>query len=189
MRRRALAAILGVSLVVCWGLPANGCGDKLLVLGRSIRLETLLGNRPAQRLSIPPFTTFSAFNKLRRRSFARVTKAPTFGFELEGDPPTEADSGRTCARLIEPRFRPGLLLSCNARKEIADALSLARQQLFALMFIPHMDDRLNELAALAEPEEWDYHRTETEQSEANPVQLSALYVSAPHRGGKDCRLR
>jgi len=30
------------------------------------------------------------------------------------------------------------------------------------MFIPHMDDCLNELAALAEPEEWDYHRTETD---------------------------
>ncbi len=29
---------------------------------------------------------FSAFNELRRRSFARDTKAPTFGFELEGDP-------------------------------------------------------------------------------------------------------
>jgi len=37
-------------------------------------------------LSIPPFTPFSAFNELRRRSFARDTKAPTFGFELEGDP-------------------------------------------------------------------------------------------------------
>ncbi len=32
------------------------------------------------------FTPFSVFNELRRRSFARDTKAPTFGFELEGDP-------------------------------------------------------------------------------------------------------
>src|SRR5260370_32877500 len=37
-------------------------------------------------MSIPPFTPFSAFNELRRRSFVRDTKAPTFGFELEGDP-------------------------------------------------------------------------------------------------------
>ena len=51
MRRRALAAILGVNIVVCWGLPANGCGDKLLVLGRGIRLEALLGNRPAKILA------------------------------------------------------------------------------------------------------------------------------------------
>jgi hypothetical protein len=51
MRRRALAAILGVSIVVCGGVPANGCGDKLLVLGRGIRLETLLGNRSAKILA------------------------------------------------------------------------------------------------------------------------------------------
>jgi len=51
MCRRALAAILGVSIVVCWGLPANGCGDKLLVLGRGIRLEALLGNRAAKILA------------------------------------------------------------------------------------------------------------------------------------------
>jgi hypothetical protein len=51
MRRRALAAILGVSIVVCWGLPGNACGDKLLVLGRGIRLEALLGNRTAKILA------------------------------------------------------------------------------------------------------------------------------------------
>jgi hypothetical protein len=51
MRRLALAAILGVSMVVCGGVPANGCGDKLLVLGRSIRLEALLGNRAAKILA------------------------------------------------------------------------------------------------------------------------------------------
>jgi hypothetical protein len=39
-----------------------------------------------KRLSIPPFTPFSAFNELRRRSFARDTKAPISGFEMEGDP-------------------------------------------------------------------------------------------------------
>lgn len=51
MRRRALAAILGVSVVVFGGVPANGCGDKLLVLGRGIRLEALLGNRTAKILA------------------------------------------------------------------------------------------------------------------------------------------
>ena len=52
MRRRALAAILvGVSTVVLGWVPANGCGDKLLVLGRAIRLEALLGNRTAKILA------------------------------------------------------------------------------------------------------------------------------------------
>src|SRR5713101_3015035 len=52
MRRHALAAILGVSiLIICGGAPANGCGDKLLVLGRGIRLEALLGNRTAKILA------------------------------------------------------------------------------------------------------------------------------------------
>ena len=51
MPRRALAAIFGVSILACWSLPANGCGDKLLVLGRSIRLEALLGNRTAKILA------------------------------------------------------------------------------------------------------------------------------------------
>src|SRR5216684_1537413 len=35
-------------------------------------------------------------------------------------------------------------------------------ELFDLVFIPHMDDRLDELADLAEPEEWDYQRTPTQ---------------------------
>jgi hypothetical protein len=34
-------------------------------------------------------------------------------------------------------------------------------ELFDLVFIPHMDDRLDDLATLAEPEEWDYVRTPT----------------------------
>ena len=51
MRRCRLAAILGVSILICWGVPANGCGDKLLVLGRGIRLEALLGNRTAKILA------------------------------------------------------------------------------------------------------------------------------------------
>ena len=33
------------------------------------------------------------------------------------------------------------------------------EALFDLMFIPNMDDRLDELARLAEPEVWDYQRT------------------------------
>lgn len=37
------------------------------------------------------------------------------------------------------------------------------QDLFDLIFIPHIDDRLNDLADLAEPEEWDYHRTPNAQ--------------------------
>jgi hypothetical protein len=51
MRRGALVAILGVSIVLGGGVPANGCGDKLLVLGRAIRLEALLGNRTAKILA------------------------------------------------------------------------------------------------------------------------------------------
>src|SRR5258708_3122206 len=60
MRRRALAAILGVSIVVFGGVPANGCGDKLLVLGRSIRLEALLGNRAAKILAFQHTGTHGA---------------------------------------------------------------------------------------------------------------------------------
>lgn len=35
------------------------------------------------------------------------------------------------------------------------------QDWFDLIFFPRMDDRLDELAALAEPEEWTYQRTQT----------------------------
>ena len=51
MRRGALVAIVGVSIVLGGGVPANACGDKLLVLGRGIRLEALLGNRTAKILA------------------------------------------------------------------------------------------------------------------------------------------
>lgn len=34
--------------------------------------------------------------------------------------------------------------------------------LYDLVFIPHMDDRLDELAELAEPEEWTYRHTKTD---------------------------
>ena len=43
--------MLGVSIVACGGIHANACGDKLLVLGRGIRLEALLGNRTAKILA------------------------------------------------------------------------------------------------------------------------------------------
>jgi hypothetical protein len=51
MRRYALAAILAIGMLTVGGVPANGCGDKLLVLGRGIRLEALLGNRTAKILA------------------------------------------------------------------------------------------------------------------------------------------
>jgi hypothetical protein len=51
MYRHALAAILGVGLLTISGVHANGCGDKLLVLGRGIRHEALLGNRAAKILA------------------------------------------------------------------------------------------------------------------------------------------
>src|SRR5215472_2512709 len=48
MRKCALVAILSAAMVACCGVSANACGDKLLVLGRGIRLGTLLGNRTAK---------------------------------------------------------------------------------------------------------------------------------------------
>ena len=51
MRRSAFVAILGVVILAVTRVPANGCGDKLLVLGRGIRLEVLLGNRTAKILA------------------------------------------------------------------------------------------------------------------------------------------
>ena len=51
MRRHALAAILAIGMLTVGGVPAHGCGDKLLVLGRGIRLEALLGKRTAKILA------------------------------------------------------------------------------------------------------------------------------------------
>jgi len=51
MRRCALVAILSAAMVACCSVSANACGDKLLVLGRGIRLEALLGNRTAKILA------------------------------------------------------------------------------------------------------------------------------------------
>ena len=36
------------------------------------------------------------------------------------------------------------------------------EALFDLVFIPNLEERLDELAGLAEPEEWDYQNTPTE---------------------------
>src|SRR5437879_6949725 len=60
MRKHALAAILGVGMLTVGGVPANGCGDKLLVLGRGIRLEALLGNRTAKILAYQHADTHGA---------------------------------------------------------------------------------------------------------------------------------
>ena len=79
MCRRALAAILGVSIVVCWGLPANGCGDKLLVLGRGIRLEALLGNRTARILAYQHTGTHGA-DLIADREFQSALK--NTGYQL-----------------------------------------------------------------------------------------------------------
>ena len=51
MPKRALVAILSAGMAVCCGVSALACGDKLLVLGRGIRLEALLGNRTAKILA------------------------------------------------------------------------------------------------------------------------------------------
>jgi len=51
MRKRALVAILNAGMVAGCSSSALACGDKLLVLGRGIRLEALLGNRTAKILA------------------------------------------------------------------------------------------------------------------------------------------
>src|SRR5215470_20342952 len=50
MNRAALGVVLGASIFIP-SVPAHGCGDKLLVLGRGIRLGALLGNRSAKILA------------------------------------------------------------------------------------------------------------------------------------------
>src|SRR5215471_11123796 len=51
MNRAALGAMLGASVFLFSAVPSYGCGDKLLVLGRGIRPEALLGNRTAKILA------------------------------------------------------------------------------------------------------------------------------------------
>ena len=49
--RKLLVAAAAVSVILLSGIPSNACGDKLLVLGRGIRLEALLGSRSAKILA------------------------------------------------------------------------------------------------------------------------------------------
>ena len=51
MRKLALVVLLSAGVVAGCGVSANACGDKLLVLGRGIRLESLLGSRTAKILA------------------------------------------------------------------------------------------------------------------------------------------
>jgi len=51
MRRLVLVAVFVSSIVVSSGMPAHGCGDKLLVIGRGVRLQALFGNRSAHILA------------------------------------------------------------------------------------------------------------------------------------------
>jgi hypothetical protein len=46
-------------------------------------------------------------------------------------------------------------------KKVAAGNPVWPQELFDLVFIPHMDERLDELADIAEPEEWAYQHTQT----------------------------
>jgi len=47
--------------------------------------------------------------------------------------------------------------------------------LFELMFIPHIDDRLADLAGLAEPEEWAYHNTPSDHPQ--PILYNYLHYT------------
>jgi len=47
--------------------------------------------------------------------------------------------------------------------------------LFDLMFIPHIDDRLEELVDLAEKEEWAYHKTPSDH--AKPIIYNYLHYT------------
>ena len=60
MRKCALVAILSTVMVAYCGVSASACGDKLLVLGRGIRLEALLGNRTAKILAYQHADTHGA---------------------------------------------------------------------------------------------------------------------------------
>ena len=51
MRKPLSAALFVVTMVLCSGMLAYGCGDKLLVMGRSVRLQVLFGNRSAHILA------------------------------------------------------------------------------------------------------------------------------------------
>ena len=60
MLKRAVTALLVAVLMASCCLSAHACGDKLLVLGRAIRLESLLGNRSAKILAYQHAGTHAA---------------------------------------------------------------------------------------------------------------------------------
>jgi hypothetical protein len=49
--RKFFACVFVLSVVLWSDGPAYGCGDKLLVLGRGVRFQTLTGTRPANILA------------------------------------------------------------------------------------------------------------------------------------------
>jgi len=49
--RKFFACVFVFSIVLWSGVPAYSCGDKLLVLGRGVRFQTLTGTRPANILA------------------------------------------------------------------------------------------------------------------------------------------
>ncbi|PYX35567.1 MAG: hypothetical protein DMG75_13620 [Acidobacteria bacterium] len=51
MRRLLVATVFVFSMVLLSGMPARGCGDKLLVLGRAVRFGALTGVRAAKILA------------------------------------------------------------------------------------------------------------------------------------------
>lgn len=60
MQKLLLVSVFASSVILFTSLPANGCGDKLLVLGRSLRFQTMSGTRPAGILAYAPPGTPSA---------------------------------------------------------------------------------------------------------------------------------
>ena len=49
--RKFFACVFVLSIVLSSSVPAHSCGDKLLVLGRGVRFQTLTGTRPANILA------------------------------------------------------------------------------------------------------------------------------------------
>jgi hypothetical protein len=47
MRKLFLVSVFASSVILSTSLPVHGCGDKLLVLGRSLRFQTMSGSRAA----------------------------------------------------------------------------------------------------------------------------------------------
>ena len=60
MQKIFLVSVFLFSVVLSSSQPAHGCGDKLLVLGRSLRFQTISGTRPAGILAYARPGTHSA---------------------------------------------------------------------------------------------------------------------------------